>query len=392
MRRGFTMLEMVFVLAIMGLILLAFVKWVLQTSDNAMVKEEYLNAYRFEAGIKNSFIAVLDTFEGVCGNIPSDATSSMAWGWAGAGCTGTSPLPTRSGNSLVYSIDFGSLSAGMQTSLKNKIAAAYAPMCVVSGSTATSLTLYCGPSFTDFQYDTAGGLVNRYHTPGTNLDMIDTPIPVLTITRRYAQGNQTETKTYRLNMADVWQQRMAHGIDKMTNVAKMLKNLYNLKLARETANTAPAGLNSIDDELTPWFWVAFGDDAGAAATTICAKNTTTGVCDNLDIANIWRSTTGDALLWRRLIAGVAGGDFKYTVDGFGNPLRLYPILSQCGNTNLGLCSAVTAPSSPREPYPISATIKPPYTSLIYSTVVSGGVNCADTSTQAPLGCRYPIVY
>ena len=388
-RNAFTMIELTFSLAIMGLIALYMFHWSGKVADDTMVKQEYLNAYRFENGLKTSFIAILDTFESTCGNIPSDGTTG--WGWSNSGCVNTSPLPVKSGNNLVYNINLGTLSSAMQTSLINQISSSFAPMCTVASSTATSLTLYCGTTFTNLQYNTASGLVNQYHTPGTNFNMLDTPVPVLTLTRNYNQGNFSQTKTYSFNMSDVMQQRMAKSTSKMENIAKMLKNLYNLRLAQETTNTAPAGLNSVDDELIPWFWEAFGDNFATASTTNCAQNSVTGVCDNLNTSNIWRSTTGNAVLWRRLIAGAAGGDYRYTVDGFGNQLTLYPIESQCAGTNLSLCG-VSAPAVPQGPYPISTTLKPPYVSIIYSTVSSGGSNCADTSTQAPMACRYPIVY
>lgn len=390
-RRAFTLIEITLVLVIFGILTLIAIKWANKTADDAMIKQEYLNAYRFEMGMKNSFIAILDTFEGVCGVIPSDGTASMGWGWGNAGCANTSPLPRKAGNTIVYDINLGNLSAGMQASLKNQIVAAYAPMCSISGSTATSLTLYCGTTLTNMQYDTTSGLVGQYHTPGTNFNMIDTPVPVLTLTRTYMEGSGSDTKQYRLNLSDVFGQRLAYSTAKMESVGKMLKNIYNMKLARETSNTSPVGLNSVDDELIPWYWTAFGDDAGLAATTVCAKNAVTGVCDNLNANTIWRATAGDAEIWRRLIPGLAAGDYKYTVDGFGNALRIYPILSQCAGTNLALCT-VTAPSVPKAVYPIAATLKPPYVAIIYNGVSSGGVNCADTSTQSPMGCRYPIVF
>lgn len=392
-RSAFLLTEMALALALMGVLMWGFMKYKGNADDDAMVKQEYLNAYRFEAGLKNSMVAILDTFEPVCGNIGNDTVVSMAWGWGNAVCTGTSPLPVKSGNNIVYSINFGSLpSAAAQAALKNKIASSFAPMCKVASSNATSLSLFCGSNIVSFQYDTSAGLVNTFHTPGTNFNHLETPVPVLTLRRQYTQGDVTENKTYRLQLQDVFDMRTSYSTEKMQNVGKMLKNVYNLKLAQETSNTAPTGLNSIDDEYTPWFWVAFGDNAGLAGTTSCSKNTSTGVCDNLNTPNIWRSTVGDSLLWRKLIAGYAGGDYKYTVDGFGNALRIYPMLSQCnGLTDLSLCS-VTAPAVPREPYPISATVKPPYTTVIHSNLSSGSIDCKNLASQAPIGCRYPVVY
>lgn len=390
-RSGFTLLEMTFVLVIMGLLALYLLKWSNKAADDAAVKGEYLNAYRFEAGINNSFSAILDSFEGVCGTVSSDATASMGWGWGNASCQNTSLLPLASGNSIVYSINFAALSATAQASLKNEIATAYSPMCSISGSTATSLTLSCGGTFSNLQYDSAGGLVNQYHTAGTNFNFIDTPVPVLTLKRSYSEGSVQQSVVYRLSLSALIQQRSAYTTAKFENVGKMLKTFYNTKLALETQNTSPAGLNSGDDELSPWFWEAFGDIPATASVTVCSKNAGTGVCDNLNTNNIWRSNTGDAILWRRLIAGLGAGDFKYTVDGFGNALRIIPILSQCAASNLSLCTPV-APTVAKEPYPVTAVLRPPYTTLIYSGVSSGGANCADLSTQASSVCRYPIVY
>ncbi|OGS70698.1 MAG: hypothetical protein A3F91_09295 [Flavobacteria bacterium RIFCSPLOWO2_12_FULL_35_11] len=390
-RHGFTLLEISLVLVIMGILSLNISKWVAKTADDTMVKDEYLKAFQFETGIKNSFLAILDTFEGVCGNIPSVATASFAWGYGSPSCQNTSPLPVVSGSDIVYNINLGSLSASDATGLKNRISSAYAPMCSISSSTATSLTLYCGGSFENLQYDTESGLVNEYHTPGGNFNIIDTPVPVLTLKRRYSEGALQESKVYRLNIVDVLQQRAAYTTTKFENIGRTLKTIYNTKLALETANKSPDGLNSIDDELIPWFWESFSDDSAIASTAICSKNSITGVCDNLNTNNIWRSNAGDSLLWYNLVIGQLSGDFKYSVDGFGNALRIIPIIAQCAASNLSLCSP-TPPSLPAEPYTTSAIQTPPYSTLIYSNVSSGGVDCADTSLSAPAGCRYLVVY
>lgn len=390
-RSGFILTELGLAVGLIAIITLGYYRWFSKSSDDATQKQEQYNAYRIEAGLKVGMVEILNTFEGVCGNIASDSVSSMAWGWGSSSCSGTSPLPAKSGNGLVYSINFGSLSAAAQTSLKNKIASAYSPACVVTGSSSTSLTLFCGQSFYDFKYSTASGLVNTYHTPGTNYNSLEQPTPIVTLQRTYMEGSTQTTQAYNLDLSDVYQSRSAYSLEKMQNVGKMLKTIYNLKLGQETSNTSPAGLSSIDDEYTPWFWEAFGDSASSAATTVCAKNSSTGVCDNLNTANIWRSTTGDSLLWRRLITGLAGGDYRYTVDGYGNALRVYPILSQCSSGNLGACS-VTAPTVPQSSYPVSATIKPPYTTVIYNTLSNSTANCSNMGSQAPIECRYPIVY
>lgn len=389
-RKGFTLIEITMVLVIIGMLSIMFLRWSRSATDDMTVKQEYLNAYIFEKGIKLSLIGILDSFEGVCGNIPGDGQASFGWGWGSASCANTSPLPTAAGNTIVYSVNFGSLSAAAATSLQNTIASSFAPMCTVNTTTATSMTLFCGSTFSDLKYDTSGGLVATYHTPGTDFNSLDTPVPVLSVTRKYAEGNAQETKTYRLSLADVLQQRNAYTTSKMENVGKVLKNLYNTKLTLETINTAPGGLNNVDDELSPWFWEGFGDDGALATTTVCIKNAATGVCDNLNTNNIWRSTAGDALLWRRLITGRLNGDYKYTVDGYGNALRIIPIISQCAGTNMALCTP-SAPQVPSQPYS-GASVKPPYATLIYNRVTSGGINCADTSTQAPSSCRYSIVY
>lgn len=387
-RKGFTLIELVLVLAILASLFMTYSKWSIAESDNALVKQEELNAYRIEAGLKNSFTSILDGFEGVCGNITSDATASMGWGWGNAACSGTSPLPKISGKNILYSINFNSLSAAATTSLKNKIVAAYDGACTVSTSNSTSLTLFCGGAFSNLQYETSAGTVTQYHTPGSSLNYLDMPTPVITVNRRLSAGGTPRTITYRLTLADVFEQREAYSISKLENIGKMMKSIYNAHLTQETMNLSPAGLNVNDDEFIPWHWMSFGDNKALTASTVCAKNAVTGVCDNLNTINIWRSTTGDAVLWRRFVSGYLAGDFKYTVDGFGNPLRVIPILSQCAN-DLSLCSP-TAPTSPRTPYTLLA--QPAYTTLIYSNVSNGGTTCSDLSTQAPASCRYSIVY
>lgn len=390
-RRGFTLIETILAVSIMAVITVGVIRWSHKAADDVTVKEEQLYAYRFEAGIKNSMVAILDTFEGVSGTITSDATTSLNWGWMNSSCSGTSLLPVASGKNIVYSINFSALSATDAAALKNKIVSAYGSACSISSSTATSLTLSCGSSFNNLQYDSASGLVNQYHTVGTNFNFLDNPIPVLTLNRRYTQGSLQETKTYRISLSDVIQDRNAYTARKMQEIGKIMKTFYNTKLTIETLNTAPNGLGTADDELIPWHWELFADNSSTATTAACTKNVATGVCDNLNTNNIWRSNASDAILWRRIIVGHFAGNYKYTVDGFGNPLRILPMLSQCAGTNLTACT-VSAPSVPTTPYPYSATVRPPYTTLIYSGVSGNGINCADLSTQAPETCRYPIVF
>lgn len=390
-RRGFTLIETILATVIMAIVTVGVIRWSHKTADDVTVKEEQLYAYHFEAGIKNSMVAILDTFEGVSGTISSDAISSFQWGWKNPSCNGTSLLPVASGKNIVYSINFGALSATDATALKNKIVSAYGSACKIVSSTTTSLTLSCGGTFNNLQYDSSAGIVNQYHASGSNFDFLDNPIPVLTLDRRYTQGDFQEIKTYRISLSDIIQDRNAYTARKLQEIGKILKTFYNTKLTIETLNTAPIGLGTADDELIPWHWEIYADNASTATTAVCSKNTITGVCDNLNTNNIWRSTAGDALLWRRLIAGHLAGNYKYTVDGFGNPLKIIPILSQCAGTNLSACSVV-APAVPQTPYPYSATVRPPYTTLIYSEVAGNGINCADLANQAPETCRYSIVF
>lgn len=389
-----TVIESTFAL-ILSIILFAGLMYFVNTFvDNETQKKERYTALMLENGIKANFSKILDTFEPISSIISSDNSSSMSWGWANPNSINTSPLPVYIGNHQIrYNVDLGSITnSSEKQSLINSISGAFGGVCTLDSTTATTITLTCDSIINNIQYNTASGLVTQYHTPGSTFNYLDTPIVVATFTREYTSG-LTDTKTYNISLADVFDKRKTYSIAKLYETSSAMKTFYNQKLALETSNTYPSGLNTIDDAIVPYQWELLGD-SNSVSTALCIRDTGSGVCVNLNTNDIWRNSLGaspDALIWRRVIQNALQGQTKYSVDGFNNPLRMLLIANQCGSANLDACSQ-TPPPVPSDNYAILTTLRAPYSTLIYSRVANGSVNGADTSTSAPTSCRFYFTY
>ncbi|MBX6424114.1 hypothetical protein [Thermosulfurimonas sp. F29] len=381
---GYSLTELAFGLAIFGLVMLGVMRLYTSLKETENLSRERYHAYVFERGVKTAFVAILDAFESVCGRIASDWTADYGWGWGNPACVNTSPLPVYAGADLIrYDVDLASLPATARASLTTSIRDAFGPWCRLQGTTATTLTLLC-PGVVNLQYDAGAGLVARYHVPGTPLDSRQVPTVVLTVRRRYESSGAVEQVVYRISLADVWEERRAYSRRKLYEVVRALRDFYNTKLTRETENTAPTGLNSADDVLVPWFWEVFGDDAAQVQSALC--NRAGGVCANLNTNNIWRSALARrALFWRRIVQNIASIDWRHTVDGFGNPLNIYPILSQCPGLRPDTC-AVNAPPVPQSNYDGVSPWLPPFSTAVYTQF------CNDLTVAQPDYCRVLVVY
>ena len=384
--RGFTLTELALALAILGLLFASLIRMSVTAQQEFRQKREYLNVYAFEKGLKTSFTSIVNAFESVCSRIPSDATPSWSWGWRHPSCNGTSPLPVFVGGERIrYFLNLNSVPSS--ASLVNQIASAYTPYCTLVARGSNFLDLLC-PGLRGMAYVIGNSRVAQFHPPGTDLNSLVSPVVQIVVAREMVDGT-VQNVTYQIDLADVWDARRRYSLAKLYTIRDALKRFHNQKLAREAGNTLPGGLSTADDELVPWFWQVFANTQ-ANANLLCSRNTATGVCDNLNSSAVWSGVT-DASAWRRIVQNVLNGEWKYTTDGFGNPLRIVPLKEACSGTNLNLCTSPTPPV-PQDNYANVTAVLPPYTTVIYSRVAIAGTNCADLSTPAPDFCRLFIVY
>lgn len=362
---AFTMIEMVFVIIIVSLLYAAILKSTQKTTQERAVYEE-LNFYKnIDSAFKETFLDILDTFEPICSVIPSDATNR--WGWGHPSCATTSPLPvfsTTGGKRLInYSIQFTSLSAGQQIALENKIIGSFNGVCTKESKTNTQLSLYC-PKVLGVTYSTTGAFVATSHTVGSPIDPQNAPTVRISYNRQSEIGTfaaGTTPPNYDFSLGDIFIQRRNYSLTKMNEIRQTLKNFYHNELTKEFNNAPAIGLHSMDDEFVFWAWKVFGDNASSIRNLCTVVG---GTCSNLNSNNIWRSSlSGKGLFVRKMISNILNGDNKYSVDGFGNQLNIYPIASQCGGADFASC-AVVAPPIPADNY-IAGSVTPPYTSVLY---------------------------
>jgi hypothetical protein len=186
-----------------------------------------------------------------------------------------------------------------------------------------------------------------------------------------------------MSYLSTFEKRRRISLEKFFSIRNTMRKYYGNRLATEVANAPDKGLNSIDDEFAPWFWMAFGDSKSDVLSAICDTGGGSK-CDNLDTNNIWRSSvSGDALFMRRTIVNMMNGDYSLVVDGFGNKVNLFPLMSQCSNDDIDTCTT-TAPAVAQEEY--YNIMRPPYTSALYIDVFS------DKTETAPDYGRIYISY
>lgn len=381
-RNAFVLQELVIAFVILGLVLTAAIQMLRESKENVHRAKEYDTYYTIESGIKTSFENVIDAFAPVCANISNDAQAS--WGWGHAQCNKTSPLPIYVATSKIrYQLNLNQLTAANRSMLVNEIVDAFSPYCTLDAQTNTTLDLFC-PYVRNLQYDIAGGVNASAHTLGSDIDPRTAPSVVLTYRRVSTLGNiAPQDMTYRASLSDLWSKRNNFTLEKWNDIRTMLKQLYENRMTLELANSPTNGLNSTFDAFVPWFWEAFGNAANPSAYPVCALGGSTK-CLNLNSSNHWRTAApAPALIMRRLMTNLMSADPKYAVDGFGNMVRLYPIMSKCGVNDISTCLA-TAPALPQRDY--YNLESPPWTSSLYLAT------CRNKKVAAPDYCRMLIAY
>lgn len=387
-RRAFTMAELTLSLALIGTMTIGFMKLVKNyTEDQGHAMERAFNQ-GMNSGIQASFIDIIEAFQRPLSNFRDN---SVNWGWTLA--KNTSPLPisgkTNGIGYIDYEIDTGLLSAAELTTLQGKIISNFNGICSpVGGQPRGNVRLTC-PQLNRITYTlgAVGGLV-RGHTPNTPLNSSLVPTVRVDFWREFPTSTRAKVSTpYTFNLTEVYNARRNYSTRKINTIRNAMESFHNRQVMREVANSVSSGgLNSMDDEFVPWFWQMFGDNSIASPnTTICAKGAGT-TCANLNTNNIWRSNLSQrGLFMNRIINNLLAGDRSFGVDGFNNPIFIYPIMSQCpvATRDLMLCP-VAAPALPADNY--MAIGNPPYLSAIYTPSFS------DRSAIAPDYGRVYVSY
>lgn len=368
-RQAFTMLELVLVIVVGGVVMVGLFKVLSNFNENKGYAEERSFTQTINSGIQNSFIDIIQAFETKASTF-NDASAD--WGWTAL--PNTSPLPISSTDAsnlsyLIYQIDAGILTAVELARLQDSIVSNFRGACtrVTAPQPNGNVKLFC-PKLDRLAYNIGATPNNATgHTLSSPLDPSQIPIVRVFFNRVYPTANIAPTiEEYTFTMNESYNARRSSSVRKLNTIRTAMEGFHNRALIREVSNSSTGGgLNSLDDEFVPWFWKVFGDNTADVNGLLCVKGGGT-TCANLNSSNVWRSTLSNKGLYtERVIRNLLAGDLSFAVDGFNNPIFIYPILSQCpiATTDLTTC-VVTAPQLPQDNYINLGT--PPYVTAIYT--------------------------
>jgi len=369
LRSAYLMVELVVVVMVLGLIATFYAKTKQHTDIVSSVQHDEAFMQNMKYGIKNSFI---DIIEGYGDKVLPTAEANRDWGWTKRR---VSPLPTfvpsATKPTLRYSLDT-SIGATRLTKLKNDILENYNGACSVDSSTNSRLVLLC-PKLKTLKYSVGGGDVNSIHTVGTHLDTRTIPLLKVKYWHEAIGSVARKEREYHFGLEDIYQARRNISIRKINTIRNAMERLHNttesLEIKNRFSSVATGGLHSMDDMFIGWVWKAFGTNP-ALINTICAKPTASLQCTNLNTNTIWRSSvSGRAMYSMALVKSLLLNDKNYLIDGFNNPIYIYPYSSFCSSavTDWGLC-ANTAPAVPFDGYSSGGANIPstPHISVIYT--------------------------
>jgi len=360
LRPAFTLVEIALVLTIMGVVFVALIQVIQSAKEDTRTMAELTYYESFNTGAEQSFVSIVDAFEPIC-SVMTDATNR--WGWGHASCSTTSPVPTFVATGLIkYNIQWTSLTAPARITLRTGILDSFRGACTLSAVGAADITLLC-PNLTN--------LTNTVpHTLSTPVDPVNPPSFSLSYRRISEIGLANTVENYNFSLNDVYSYRRRYSMKKMNTVARALKRYYDAQILSEIEN-APVnpfggGLHSMDDEFIPWHWKAFGDNVATVMTTRCVRNANAvGICGNIVGNNGFRTgLSGRGLFMNRVITNLLGGQRQFALDGLGNQVNLYPVMSQCAANDISTC-ATAVPTTPRNDYVTSGGTPPPHSSMLW---------------------------
>jgi len=354
------------VLIISGIMTLGLTKMMFNFKlDNALAEERSFN-HTMRAGIEKSFIDIIEAYKNYMTRFHDYYEE-----WGIVMLKHTSPLPVIDGDYyMLYKLDKDVLSDNELKELQDTIVANFQGACILDPKPQVqgNVKLFC-PLLKDLKYRKDGSERDKIHDPGTPIDPEYIPTVVLTTKRENPVSGTIHYVKYAFTMDETYHVRRSVSIRRLNAIRVAMESFHNKTLMKEVANSSSSGgLNSMDDAFVPWIWKAFGDDFKQGNNTFCDKGGSTR-CANFDNNTayshpIWRQNATKGTLVNRLISNIFG-DKIYTIDGFGNPIYIYPFINQCKNSTFSSCST-TSPTLPQDNYIDVANTKPPFVTAIYT--------------------------
>lgn len=371
-RKAFTIMEMGLVILVGGVMLTGLYKMVQNFKEDSGYAQERAFNQTMRSGIQKSFIDIIEAFQ-VRASTFVDADDD--WGWANAPLSSPYPVFNMQGGMphIRYQLDnnAGVLTAVELARLQEMIVSNFQGACTREPLAQANgdINLFCPKLDTvnGLRYNVgANPMANTPHAVGTPLDPSVIPIVRVFFKREYPTNNIAPTiEEYTFSMDEPYNARRSNSIRKLNTIRTAMEAFYNRTMIREVANSfTGGGLNSMDDEFVPWGWKMFGDDTASVNDSICVK--AGNACANLNTDNTWRNTlSGRGLYTNRVIVNLLGGDPSFSIDGFNNPVFVYPIMNQCpvATADLTVCP-IAVPALPADDYINLGT--PPYVSAIYT--------------------------
>jgi len=351
------------VLIIGGIMTLGLTKMMLNFKlDNALAEERSFN-HTMRAGIEKSFIDIIEAYEG-----PASAFKITDDEWGLVKLKYTSPFPIISSEFyILYRLDKNMLSSNRLKELQDTIVANFQGACTLDRTPQVqgNVKLFC-PLLKDLKYKKDDNELTEIHAPGSPINPEYIPNIVITTKRENPVSGNITYEKYTFTMDESYHARRSTSTRRLNAIRTAMESFHNKTLMKEVANSSSSGgLNSMDDAFVPWIWKAFGDNKNDVHSIFCDKGSGT-ICSNLDSNNIWRKTGGKrGLFTLRVIQNLFDEDRTYTVDGFDNPIYIYPFVNQCTDLSLSFLNCfVSSPTLPQDDY-INLG-KPPFVTAVYT--------------------------
>jgi len=420
-RRGFTFVEVIFVLAVTALLMISLYTLFNAFAGHFTTQTRKLYIEELGYAMKKSADLIIKTYQSHC---IAGATANLGWGWRNPSCSHTVIFPNLNGNILTYTYDSGVLTVDEQNKLKSEIRSLYS-FCEVDDSAEGQIVITC-PEFVSIHYCTAEAtncnditqLKNSIHSPGRSYNYIKDRIISLvveydeisrrgtvSVQHRIGAVNNYEKPAF-VDFSDFYQEKAQENLEKFVDIYNVLKKYEVTRRVDEMANTVPtSGLSERDDYFVPWVYQVTADSQ-ADAYLKCDNNN----CTNHQTNTIWDrsvSTTDLYTFTRHVIDYLLGGDTTYMVDAFNNPIGIELLIdrSKCSKlyspedtTNPTNCIRIPNPPYPQENYRLTTDgsgsidcsshpcIYPPYIGYVYSEF------CYDLTKPEYDVCRKAVVY
>ncbi len=412
-QRGLSTVEIMMTLAVMATVMPTVFMLVQSYRSQAQVSKQSYQVQMLATEIKQNAKLIMDAAIIECSQSLSTAYANDGWGWRDPNCQNTSPFPSYNitSHNLVYYLDTANFGSTV-TNIINNIGT----YCSYVSQGVTNVVFNCSSlGVTGIQYQTASGPTSNVaantvdpftvpHTNGTNADFLNFlnnnfPSAVYiqyniylsdtgnTIQRNDMTGapGDPNNGAYMGDMTDLYLDRVKKQTDMLSSLDTALRNYGIGVMTAEFQGAAIGGLASADSFFVPWMWQAL---ASSQSNSLTVCNTT--ICGNFTSGAQWATAAQTATVpdvWLLLIQNL-GLNTTYTIDAWGNPLRISLISNGCVN-DVTACSTVnTAPLIPTSGYLAAIAAagylpRPSYLSLIVSPL------CTANSTF-PKFCRWSV--